>query len=327
MNVTRTGDTRRRNGDDAENPRIMTERHHYVSRFHLRGFTDPDADTSRDPWVWIGDCQTGEVKRRAPTNFGWERELYGSPGALADRNSKLETYLAEKVESPAALALRRFCAKRQGARGPIPSEVLCYLAWAAARTPAMRALYQTWIDELAEDRFTLAEQPPKWLLEAKDLHRLHRMEHSAHGIRDDVDPEEVERLKTSGWKFVVGQEDFLELVYVQARYFYERFFPRLNWLTLDAPVGEWFIIGDRPVAWGFWGALTVMPASLRNPNVQLIAPITRTIALVAYNSAGGQPTEVRPSELNQIIASVARKWIAGPSESVVRGALQLRSTK
>lgn len=303
----------------------MSDRHHYVSQFHLRGFTDPAGHSSPNPWLWIGDCQTGEVKRRAPTNFGWKRELYGGPSALSDRNSNLETYLAEKVESPAALALRRLCEKQQGARGPIPPELLHYLAWAAARTPVIRALYQTWIAELAEDRPTLVEQPPKWLIEAADVRRLYRMEHPAHGIRDHIDPDDVERLKTTGWKFVVGQVDFLELVYVQARYFYERFFPRLNWLILDAPAGESFIIGDRPVVWGFAGTLTVKPASLRDPNAQLIAPVTRTVVLVAYNPAGKQPTDVRPSEINEAIASVAEKWIAGPSESVVRSALHFRN--
>lgn len=81
-----------------------------------------------------------------------------------------------------------------------------------------------------------------------------------------------------GWRFLVNSDDLLELVYVQARYFYERFFPRLNWLILDAPPGAFFIVGDRPVVWGVAGALDLKPAALRDPDVQLIAPLTRTVA-------------------------------------------------
>lgn len=190
----------------------------------------------------------------------------------------------------------------------------------------MRTLYQTWINELSEEQPARVEQPPKWLSEANEVHRLYRMEHPAHGVRNDVAPDDVERLRTIGWKFVVEQDDFLELIYVQARYFYERFFPRLNWLILDAPAGEWFIIGDRPVIWGFAGSLTVKPVGLRDPNAQLIAPITGTIALVAYNPAGKQPTDIRPKDINEATASVAEKWIAGPTESVVRAALHLRNS-
>lgn len=93
----------------------MSSRQHHVSQFHLRGFTDPEARASADPWVWVGDCREKTIARRSPKNFAWSRGLFDGPGALADRESTLERFLSTEVESPAAFALRGFAGRRQGA--------------------------------------------------------------------------------------------------------------------------------------------------------------------------------------------------------------------
>ena len=84
----------------------MSSRDHYVSQFHLRGFTDPAATRPQEPWLWVGDCATQSVTRRAPKNVAWSTDLFAGPGGLADREASIEAYLATHVEGPAAFALR-----------------------------------------------------------------------------------------------------------------------------------------------------------------------------------------------------------------------------
>lgn len=185
----------------------------------------------------------------------------------------------------------------------------------------MRRLFQTWIDEQRGTDSPVVEAPPRWLTEAHETSRSSRMEHELHGVREGVHPDEVDDLRAKGWRFIVGSDDFAEMLHVQARYFYERFFPRLNWLTLDAPKHEHFVIGDRPVVWGFAEALDVPPAALRSADCQLIAPLTRSIAVVAYNPAGEAPTRVRVDDVNRAIARASHDWIAGPTQYSVARAL------
>jgi hypothetical protein len=303
----------------------MSSRHHYVSQFHLRGFTDPNVAKPQEPWLWVGNCQTGFIERRAPKNFAWSTGLFAGPGGLSDREASIETFLAMHVEGPAAFALRGFTSRPQGQRSPVPAELGRYLAWAAARTLPMRQLYQDWIDNLPDlTEISYVEPPPPGFEQMTPLTRFHKMQHPVFGIRDDVPSEDVEALRHQGWRFILGDDDFLELVHLQAWYFQVRFFPRLHWIILDAPPGGHFIIGDRPVVWGFDGAVGVQPRALRHPDVQLFATLTRSVALFAHHPSAPPPPTIQFQDVNRILASAAHEWIAGPTRVVVSEALSTK---
>jgi uncharacterized protein DUF4238 len=302
----------------------MPGQHHYVAQFHLRGFSDPVAGEAKDPWLWVADCKTGVIRRRAPKNFAWSRGLFDGPGGLADREATLESFLANEVEGPAAKALRNLTDKQARRFTGIPPELGRYLAWATARSLPMKALYESWIETapvLSEVKY--AEPPPPGLGEWTESLRTYRMEHSVHGLRDEIPPDQVEPLRAQGWRLCLGNDDFLEFVHLQAWYFQVRFFPRLKWLSLGAPRGQYFIIGDRPVVWGF-SNLVDAAYWLRHPDVQLVAPLSRSLALFAYHASNNHPDTITTGNINRIIASAAHEWIAGPTESVVRDALLAR---
>jgi hypothetical protein len=301
----------------------VADRHHYVAQFHLRQFLDAESIGSVDPWVWYGDCADGKVRRRAPKKFGWERGLYDVQGAFSEPDATLERHLADHVEGPAAAAIRLFSEKDAGDRGEIPPEVTRYLSWAAARTPAMRNLFQEWSDA-ALSHPTPTEEPPSWITTIANRERPQRMEHPNHGVRDDVAQGEVRALKSQGWRLVLTAVDFGELVHVQAHSLFQQHFPRLQWLVLDSPPQCHFILGDRPVVWGFHGDTTVTPAALRLPTVQLVAPLTSRIALFAQGAGGHPPTNINFAEINRAVACSASDWVIGPTREVVLDALRMR---
>jgi hypothetical protein len=293
----------------------MSDRHHYVSQFHLRQFIDSSSAGTPDPWLWVADLQTATIRRRAPKNIGWERGAFSGPGGLKDRSASLEDYLAKEVEAPAARAL----ASLSFPVPAIPPELGRYVAWAAARSIVMRSRYQSWLATvealpIVDETNTITPAPD----------RLHSMEHPQYGTDDRVPTSEVERRIGEGWRVLIQGADFLELVHIQAWTFQKQFFPYLRWVMLLAPEQCFFIIGDRPVAWEIDGDTDLRPAYLNHPAVRLFAPLTRSVALFAYHAEGVKPPFVHYEYVNKIIASASHDWIAGPSEATVVSALELR---
>lgn len=116
--------------------------------------------------------------------------------------------------------------------------------------------------------------------------------------------------------------NFLEAVHIQAYYFQVRWFPRLRWFTLRPPEGQYFVIGDRPVGWGVPDCLEAPPNCLRDESAFLVAPPTRSLALVGRNDS--TPWQVTPEQMNTMLAAWAHEWVAGPTKEVAIEALRGR---
>jgi len=285
--------------------------HHYVSQFHLKQFLDPASIGTADPWLWLGDVRTGAVKRRAVENVGVRSNLF---------TSTVESHLAQEIEAPAARVLR----SRPWPKGALPPEIGRYLAWAAARSIVMRELYESWIEDDCIQPGPVLEELPKGFQDITAApSRMHRMLNPQGGA-EDVATEQVDSRRVEGWKLLLEGQDFSELVHLQAWYFQIRFFPRLAWALVHAPASCEFIVGDRPVVWGFADAVGVKPAYLRHRNVQLFASLTPALALFAQHASAGSLPSLTYAQVNAVIAGAAQSWIAGRSEAGVAEALSAR---
>ncbi len=141
------------------------------------------------------------------------------------------------------------------------------------------------------------------------------------GERRELSSEAADEFLDDGWiPDSTEQSNFLESVHIQAYYFRVRWFPRLRWFTLRPPQGQYFVIGDRPVGWGVPECLDVPPCCLRDEAAFLIAPLSRSVALVGRNDS--TPWAVTPAEVNALLAAWSLDWIAGPTESAVAKALR-----
>jgi hypothetical protein len=247
--------------------------------------------------------------------------MFDGPGGLEQVDATLENFLATEVEAPAADALLSFCRGDVGSRRDLPPPMMRYLAWAAARSLTMAKLEQLWAHDLDPKDKQVVEPPPAGIEKIRDRERPLSFQHPTFGIRDDVSSAEVESLIEAGWKWNLNRDDLLESMHMQAWYFQVRHFPRMNWVVLDAPDGKSFVIGDRPVVWGFQGDVAVPPNMLRHPDVQLFAPLSRSVALLAHNTRLAPPFGITPELVNSVMASGASKWIAGSDERTVESAL------
>ncbi len=299
----------------------MAAQHHYVSKFHLNQFLDPDSVSARDPWLWQGFVPDGPVRRRAPKNVGTAALMFDGPGCLADRDATLESFLANEVEGPAAAAIREVSRWPSGSGGELPPALFRYLAWAAARSLPMQALEDLWGKSGLGHNSEPLEPPPEGLLNATEARRDVQMLHQSLGKRLFPAGSDFEQAVRQGWFPDMGDRtNFLESVHIQAYYFQVRFFPRLKWFALHPQQGEFFIIADRPVGWVAEGCVDAPPSSLRHPSAYVLAPISKALLLVGRHTS--EPWFVTPVHVNAVMAQWAQVWIAGPTEATVRSTLE-----
>jgi hypothetical protein len=299
---------------------LLSTRAHTVPRFYLSGFVAPESEDGRDPFVWLGSVGTGEIKRRSPKNISIARGLYDGPGGLTGPDETIEAHLA-KIESDASLAISKFAAIPVGEALSLPPEITRFLAWQAARTPGWMELEQRWVDEPPFDpEAELLEPPPPGFEKIRDRLRPLCLEEPGTGVRLEVTTkEEFDAYQRRGWKWILSRDDYLEMLHLQAWYFQVRHFPRLSWVRLQPPNGELFITSDRSVAWLVEGVADTKPAALRHPTAQVVAPLTRTVALVGRHGTGA--LNVTPRDVNRLIACLASDWVAGPTNDMVLQAL------
>lgn len=248
--------------------------------------------------------------------------LYDGLGGFEELDASIEKHLA-KIESAAAAAIRKLDEKSQEAT-TISPEIWRFLSWQAARTPGWMEIEEDWVYEWDPNvEIPVVEPPPEGFEQIRDRNRLKRLENPDTGETHDVrDRAEFRAYRSRGWKWLLSSADRLEMLHMQAWYFQVRHFPRLSWIRLTAPTDSWFVLSDRGVAWMADGYTDTPPAALRHPKVQVVAPLTRKIALVGRNQT--QALRVTPREVNRFTACIASNWIVGPTRTVVEQAIRDR---
>jgi hypothetical protein len=302
----------------------MGTKDHYVSKFHLREFTDPSSLNQKDPWLWQGWLLDGAVRRRAPKNIAVKLSMFDGPGGLADPSARLEKFLAESVEGPAASTIKEICQRPSGSGGELPPALMRYLAWAAARSLPMKTLFELWAMQQAEaGEVEFAEPPPEGLVGGTDRERSVSMKHPSFGHRKVLAGADMDELFKAGWMIDYDDPDnLLEGIHIQAYYFQVRWFPRFRWYTLHAPKGQFFVIADRAVGWAADGYIEAPPSCLRDPSAYVLAPLSRELVLIGRHTTDSW--HVTPGQINALIACWAHEWIAGPTKQTVEDALSAR---
>jgi hypothetical protein len=294
----------------------MGTRAHTVPKFYLRGFVAPESENGRDPYVWRASLATGEIARRSPKNISIARGIYDAPGGFSGPDASVEVHLS-KIESAASAAIKGIANADPAESAVIPPEVWRFLAWQAARTPGWMSVVQAWANEPLDS--AVVEAPPPGFEKIGNRMRPLLVEDPSSGERREVDEDEFDELRKSGWRWVLRRDDNLEALHIQAWYFQVRHFPRLSWIWLTPPDGEFFITGDRGVAWLVDGHADTPPAALRHPTAQVVAPLTREVALIGRHQTSR--LDVTPREVNRFIAFASADWIAGPTREAVEQAL------
>jgi len=84
-------------------------KHHYIPRFYLDRFTDPDTPSNQQPYLWIHEPGVG-WKKKSPENTAAQSGYYALPEESGADTEGVERMLAQ-AESIAASVLRKLSKK------------------------------------------------------------------------------------------------------------------------------------------------------------------------------------------------------------------------
>jgi len=281
-----------------------------VPAFYLKNFANNAGK------LWVCDLKEGKTFVSTAEKVATIRDYYS--GESARHEDDLEQRLSE-IESDAAIQMRRAL----GGEMNIGPELTRLIAWMAARTEWVRRLYAHYDFK----RYLLENFAELCELEMQPTGRnLPFHFHSSSGERVILALNQSRAyLEDSNWTLKCSQDQFLDLVRMQAYLFQKMHFPRFRWVRLAVPEGRSFITSDRPVSWDVLGqGWADFPAALKHPKMDLIFSLGTEVALMAgHDEANMLSSVITPSEFNRRVAARADRFLFGQARAHLEEALAL----
>lgn len=114
---------------------------HFLPKFYLRQFVDPDTPPGMEPYVWLYDLAERRWRERAPKNVALLRYHYAFRDEYEQLINVLEPNLAT-VESLGAILIRKLAARKPLAERE-QLHLSLFLALLTVRTPQSRELTES----------------------------------------------------------------------------------------------------------------------------------------------------------------------------------------
>lgn len=248
---------------------MPNKRHHYIPRFYLNGFVDPN----NMPYIWAYEKGNPNIIKAPSENIAVQKHYYSFTTQEGNRDSEtLENALA-KMEGQVAPIFRKIKNHEsldEQERGLFAT----FLALIMIRVPNFRE--NSWERPFAE----LTKE--MHMMSATDIERLKSMVESLErdtGNKIDTPIEEFQKFILNGRYGIKVNPQFglgaLALIKDIAPIFY-----RMKWTFLTATDDYKFVTSDNPVSWdvpihdptSFYGI------SLLDKNLELTFPISKDLA-------------------------------------------------
>jgi hypothetical protein len=268
---------------------------HFLPRFYLEGFTDPDTPPDHEPFVWL--IREGQRRwgRRAPENIAAESGFYDITDEEGNVQHGFDEILQEQ-EDTAARIIRRKVIKQKLLTAEDRERFAIFASLMLGRVPGQLENIGGSLDEAARKMAALQYQAvrsnPASLARWKQRYRQETGRTDMDGLTiEDLDPAKFE---ISASKAAILQMSFalgLETA---------RFVMQMDWTFLVSQPPNYFVTSDHP----FGVADPRLPdepyvsPGLGSRTVEVTFPITRIIALKAswerrgmrYKSASSEET-------------------------------------
>ena len=281
-------------------------RSHVVPKFYLRGFCVPGIER-----LWVGDIRTQKVYLANISDVGVVKDIYAEQRGMHEDN--MEQRLGA-IEANAALGLRSFLS----GNSDVNEDLTRFISWLAARTMWLRRVTQENLPTFIRANKEMLEEAVGKETRPFEFENLH----SGQRERSSLE-EALIRIDDPLWQMHVTQDQYLDVIRVQAWLFQTQHFPQMEWLRARAPSGYHFVTADRPVRWDILCAgVGDSPAALRHSMVELTVPLNRNCALVAGHGMHNRGWSV--NEINEHTCNGAERCVYGHSEGTVSALIRRR---
>jgi len=109
---------------------------HFLSRFYLSGFCDPDVPAGHTPFVWTQTLQQSVWRRKSPKKLATTPDLYTFSKADGTKDQSLEELLG-KIETVVAPVIKRISSGASSILETERQNLALFVALAQLRVPAM----------------------------------------------------------------------------------------------------------------------------------------------------------------------------------------------
>jgi hypothetical protein len=283
-------------------PKNVPRNHHYVCEFLLKNFANENGT------LWIYDSELKKHRDGNTRSAGFERDLYAL--TLRDRGrdfASLEKGLERQIDAPGAEAIRKLM-NHEMCTGMEWANFLGFVAAQMVRTPAYF------------DRLTAMQEP----IMQEMLERMAKFEPEfREGVRKDLlelgaTDDEVGRALgavAEGKCRIHPAKDWIVAHAIQEIPMIHSELQDMHWTFLAVPDGEpELLIGDYPVMLSEPGPENEhpRPLGLRNPNIELIMPLSRRTVAVARRDGPdsfGELVKGSADVVNARTLSYARRFV------------------
>ena len=288
----------------------VPRRHHYVPRFLLSKFTNDEGK------LWTYDTEHQRSWSGIPVSTGFERDLYATNAKTDEHDFEtVEKFLAAMIDGPGAEAiaglLNQECLD--------PRRWVNFIGLVAAQWQRTPASFDRLTTIMAPTMQEMLERMPKF--SPKFRKSVTESLIKAGATLEDIE-EQFRIIELGGYRV----RPHKQLVLIQSLCLIEKLHGELikmNWCFLSVPTGASdLILGDHPVMLSDQGPddQPSGPLGLRNPNIELVMPISKRMVAIAnwtgpksYGEVSADSVDV----INDLTLRYARRFIFAPYESAV----------
>jgi hypothetical protein len=283
-------------------PNNVPRNHHYVCEFLLKNFADESGT------LWIYDSELGTYRDGNTRSAGFERDLYALTLSGRGRDfTTLERGLEGQIDTPGAVAIRKLL-NHEMCDGMEWANFLGFVAAQMVRTPAyfdrLRSMQAPIMQEMLE---RMAKCEP-------EFREGVRKDMKEAGATDEEIARELEAVANGKYR-VRPAQDFIVAHAVEMIPTIHAELGEMHWTFLAVPDGEpELLITDCPVMLADAGPEEEppKPLGLRNPNIELVMPLSRRMVAVARRygpDSFGELVKGSADVVNARTLSYARRFV------------------
>lgn len=269
-------------------------RHHFLSKFYLRGFTREDR---LDGTLWVFEKKQVRQWQSTPANAAHRRDYYRTNFKDGSDPHELEKEIA-RLEGEAAPAIRRLIEAREVPDGEDFNSIMNFIALMVARVPGARAATSDPVKAFMKQQFALiVDSPENWKA------TLDRMKRDGHDVGEKCSYEEMrEFVQNDDYDIKADQNWEIGMMLLKMDFVLQPL-AHLGWSVLFAQDDSVdFICSDHPVVCTWLktppGPYSWSAPAIGMPDSVVTFPVNRKVALIG---------EIGPQET---VSEVGHEWVA-----------------